>query len=68
MTNDPWMLQHDRWGTMHHFKNGRDGATRCGNGTGPATVANVMTGNFSRRRRSEAMAHPRARGCERCQR
>ena len=63
MTNDPWVLQHDRWGTIHKFKNGREGETRCDNGTGPATVRNVMTGNFSRRRRSEAMAHPRAHDC-----
>ncbi len=38
MINDPYVLQHDLWGTIHHFKNGRDGATRCGNGTGRATA------------------------------
>ena len=28
--NDPWCLQHDRLGTIHRFKDGHDGETRCG--------------------------------------
>jgi hypothetical protein len=66
--NDPFVLQHNRWGTIHDFKNQRNGETSCGNGTGPATVKNGMTGNFSRRRLSKANAHPRAHPCKSCAR
>lgn len=53
--NDPWCLQHDRLGTIHRFKDGHDGETRCGNGN--------SGGRFTRKRLSQAAAHPRAHDC-----
>ena len=57
---DPWVLQHEHWGTIHFFKNGVKGETKCGNGN---KVMNVNT-SYSRKRLSKANAHPQAHRCD----
>jgi hypothetical protein len=51
---DKFVLQHERWGTIHQLEKGN--RTYCGNGNNG--------GNFKRKRLSKALAHPLARFCK----
>lgn len=55
---DKFVLQHDTWGTIHQFLTSRQ--TYCGKGK--STHLNYA--NYTRKKLSKAMAHPRARHCQ----